>query len=169
MSIRYTTRDQALAHGIPGHVWDQQMGHGAPRGASTGLAEPVQRGGRRATSKDDMGRNKTEAAFDRHLADQIPAGRINAYAFEPFNLRLGGRCHLRIDFGVWLAPNDQLIVIDVKGWMEEDASVKLRTAANKYPKIPVYVVYRGAKGRGWILKTVNRSGIVVCDGSFLGI
>lgn len=129
----------------------------------------------KAPKLNDAGQNKTEALFDRVLFEQRELYRNDAgglvidYAFEPFNLRLAGRCHLRIDFGVWLAPHNQLVVIDVKGFMEEDAAVKLKTAAEKFPRLPFYVVYRGRKNKGWEFKAVNRSGIVPCSGAFLGL
>ena len=99
--------------------------------------------------------NKTEARYDAHLVDLKAMGRIEAFAFEPFKLRLAGRCWLLIDFAVRTRAG--VVLIDVKGFMEGDAAVKLKVCAERYPWMPLYLVYY--ERREWRYRSVSRSGI----------
>jgi hypothetical protein len=100
--------------------------------------------------------NKTEARYAGHLAGLQLAGRIEGYAFEPMKLRLAGRTWLKIDFAVKTGTG--LILVDVKGGpLEDDAAVKLKVCAEKYPWLPLYLVYR--ERGAWVYRAVTRSGI----------
>lgn len=76
--------------------------------------------------------NKTERRFAQELALQAKAGEIAWWAYEPVNLRLGVNCYYRIDFMV-MKSDGRLIAYEVKGKWEDDALVKIRTAAEKFP------------------------------------
>jgi hypothetical protein len=100
--------------------------------------------------------NKTEAKYGDHLADLKALGRVSDYAFEPMKLRLAGRTWLKIDYAVKVTTG--LILVDVKGGpLEDDAAVKLKVCAEKYPWLPLYLVYR--ERGAWVYRAVTRSGI----------
>src|SRR6187455_1040767 len=100
-------------------------------------------------------RNKTEAAYEKHLETRKAVGEILFYKFEGIKLRLADNTFLTVDFAVMLA-NGQLEMHEVKGFAMEDSLVKLKVAADMYP-----FVFRLAKvrlkkdGGGWNIKTVG--------------
>lgn len=60
------------------------------------------------------------------------AGEIAEYHFEAIKLKLADKCYYSPDFLVMLA-NGELELHEVKGFMEDDAAVKIKTAAAMYP------------------------------------
>ena len=76
--------------------------------------------------------NKTESAYGKYLEVQKQFGDVAWYAFEPMNLRLADKCFYRIDFLVML-KSGQLECHEVKGFWTDDALVKIKTAAEKFP------------------------------------
>lgn len=77
-------------------------------------------------------KNKTEAAYGGLLELRMKAGEVVWYEFEPINLRLGGSVFYAPDYLVQLADGT-LEVHEVKGHWTDDARVKIRLAAAKYP------------------------------------
>lgn len=83
--------------------------------------------------KNEKGQNKTEAKFDRRLADDKHAGLILDYWFEGVKFRLADNTFLTPDFVVAM-PDGSMIVYEVKGgFTREDARVKIKVAADRYP------------------------------------
>lgn len=76
--------------------------------------------------------NKTEAAYSKYLETQKQFGDVAWYEFEPMNLRLADKCFYKVDFLVML-KSGQLEVHEVKGYWTDDALVKIKTAAEKFP------------------------------------
>ena len=76
--------------------------------------------------------NKTERRYAAQLELQKAAGDILWWAFEPINLRLGDNCFYRVDFLV-LKGDGALECHEVKGHWTDDALVKIRVAAEKFP------------------------------------
>ncbi len=105
------------------------------------------------TVKNALGQNKTEAAFDRHLADLKVLGKIEHYEWESVNLRLAGRTWLRLDFLVRLR-GPRLVFLDVKGkeW-EDDAAVKMKVAAEQHQWLATFWVVRRC-GASWECRPV---------------
>lgn len=103
--------------------------------------------------------NKTEAAYDQQLALRKHAGEIAWYAFEKVKLRLAKATFLTIDFMVLLADGS-LECHEVKGrkgdryWVEEDAKIKLKVAAEMFPFR--FLVVWPRKGGGWCSEVVGR-------------
>lgn len=93
--------------------------------------------------------NTLEADYAAQLELEKRAGAITEYWFEPFNLRLAKDTFYRADFLVMLADGT-LEIRETKGFMREDALIKLKIVAEKYP-FRVLVVYRRLKkeGGGW--------------------
>jgi len=93
--------------------------------------------------------NATEAAYGLHLEAEKQAGNVAWYAFEAVTLKLADDCRYTPDFAVMLRDGS-LECHEVKGFWRDDARVKIRVAAAKFPfrflavtQIPV------RKGGGW--------------------
>lgn len=91
-------------------------------------------------------RNKTEQAYEDHLEQLRMVGDVLWYRFEGIKLRLADNTFLTVDFAV-MAKSGQLEMHEVKGFMQEDANVKLKVAASMYPF--VFKLIRKAKGGTW--------------------
>lgn len=103
--------------------------------------------------------NGTEKAFAAHLENRQRAGEIVWYAFEAVTLKLAPDCRLTIDFMVML-PDGTIELLDTKGGKknkrtgeqtfhaEDDAVIKLRTAAAKFSMFNFAVVFP-VPGGGW--------------------
>lgn len=76
--------------------------------------------------------NKTESAYAKYLETQKQFGEVLWFEFEPMNLRLADKCFYAIDFLVML-KNGQLECHEVKGYWTDDALVKIKAAAAKFP------------------------------------
>lgn len=91
-------------------------------------------------AKGDDGMNKLERAYSLHLADRRHAGEVWDYLFDAANFRLGERCFYKPDFLVFLADGS-LEAHEAKGFMEEDALVKIRAFVDKF-HVPLVLVRR---------------------------
>jgi hypothetical protein len=76
--------------------------------------------------------NETEKRYAGHLDLQKQSGDILEWWFEAMNLRLGDKCFYKVDFLV-LTADHELQVHEVKGFWTDDALVKIKTAADKFP------------------------------------
>lgn len=76
--------------------------------------------------------NKTEAAYADVLEKQKQAGDVLWYKFEGLKLRLADNTFYTPDFAVMLS-SCELVVKEVKGFMHDDANVKIKIAADLYP------------------------------------
>jgi hypothetical protein len=100
----------------------------------------------RYTKPGEDGMNKLERRYAAHLAILKAAGEIHDWAFQPEKFRLankGDACFYTPDFRLLL--NDGTVEFhDTKGFMEEDALIKIKwfVAAHPYP----LVVVRWVKG-----------------------
>ncbi len=87
----------------------------------------------RVPTVNELGQNKTEAAWDRKLADLKTAGHIRDYGFETMKFRLAHRTWFTPDFPIVL-PDWTLIVTEVKGaYIRPDGMLKLKVAAEQLP------------------------------------
>lgn len=77
------------------------------------------------------------------------AGEILEWHFEAVKFKLAPKTFLTIDFMVMLADNT-IEFHDTKGFMEDDAAVKIKVAAEKYPFRFLLIFKRPKKeGGGW--------------------
>lgn len=97
--------------------------------------------------------NKTEQAYDAHLAQLQHAGQILWRKFEGLKLRLADNTFYTPDFAVMLASG-QIECHEVKGHWEDDARAKIKIAADMYPFrfIAVKVVPKKLGG-GWAMES----------------
>jgi len=94
-------------------------------------------------------RNKTEQAYENFLQQQLTLGMVVWFKFEGVKLRLADNTFYTPDFAVMRA-NGQMELHEVKGYMQEDANVKIKVAAEMYPFRFVIVRSRPKKdGGGW--------------------
>lgn len=101
--------------------------------------------------QDGAGMNKTEAAFFEHLRET----RAGAYIHREPSLPIANGCRYKVDFLVATITGAALCVeaYEVKGFMREDAAVKLKVAASVYPWISFFLVTRG-KGGTWSIQRI---------------
>ena len=97
-------------------------------------------------------RNKTETQYEQTLELQKQAGDVLWYRFEGLKLRLADNTFYTPDFAV-MRSDGVMELHEVKGWMMEDANVKIKVAADSYP-FRFFVVRQRAKrdGGGWDMK-----------------
>ena len=76
--------------------------------------------------------NKTEAAYDTHLAALQHAGEILWRKFEGLKLRLADNTFYTPDFAV-MAADGVIECHEVKGFWQDDARAKIKVAADLYP------------------------------------
>lgn len=99
--------------------------------------------------------NQTEAAYARTLELRKTAGEVAWYKFEGLKFRLADNTFYTPDFAVLLAGG-ALEAHEVKGYMMEDANVKIKVAADLYP-IRFFIVRAKPKreGGGWKIEGVG--------------
>lgn len=97
--------------------------------------------------------NKLEAEYGALLEARRLAGNdILWYAFEALTLKLATDTRFTPDFLV-LRADGQLECHECKGFMEEDALVKLKVAAEKFPFRFISIRKKPKKdGGGWLVR-----------------
>jgi hypothetical protein len=148
------TYDQAKSLGL--EEYHPAASGGKSRGRE--LLDALDPGPRRPAATGD-GMNKTETAF-WHLLSAMPHDAIRRVSREPLTFRLAGRTRYTPDFGVWLwAPNGawHVTMIEVKGYMRDDAAVKLKVAAEMYPEFAWLLVVRDGR-HSWLAREVTAHG-----------
>ena len=96
--------------------------------------------------------NNTEKAYAQHLEIQKREGEINYYSFDGINLRLADNTFYKPDFLVMRADG-QLEIHEVKGFWTDDALVKIKVAADKFPFKFIAVMKQTKKnGGGWDIR-----------------
>lgn len=94
--------------------------------------------------------NKTEAAYDAHLALLQAAGEIQWRRFEGVKLRLADKTFYTPDFAV-MAADGVMEMHEVKGFWEDDARAKIKIAADQYPfRFRAVMARAKGKGGGWV-------------------
>lgn len=141
--MRIPTRKDAEALGMS-HVWDSLM----PPAGRDNLVSPS--AGRGVSDHDGM--NKLERAFHTAAVAYFGESRV---CREPIKLRLAGRTWYTPDFLIEFAG--RLSVWEVKGFMRDDAAVKLKVAVSRFSWLSFVLVTR-PKGR-WECRHVGHGGI----------
>lgn len=109
----------------------------------------------------ERGDGRTETKLERdyglHLALLKAAGKIHDFRGRgPVNLRLADKTFFRPDYLV-IAADGTLELHETKGFMEDDANVKLKVAAELYPWFRIVLVKarRVRDGGGFELRDVG--------------
>ena len=103
------------------------------------------RAGRTRRNPGEM--NKLETEYAAHLELLKRAGEIADYKFERFKLRLAKLCYITVDFAVML-PDGVIEFHETKGFMEDDAAVKLKVVAEEFWWFRFKLVKKVAKKDG---------------------
>jgi hypothetical protein len=100
--------------------------------------------------------NKTEAAYAATLDARRCAGEVAWFKFEGVKLRLADSTFYTPDFAVMLADG-VLEMHEIKGFMHDDANVKIKVAADIYP-MRFFIIRAGLKrdGGGWKVDEVGK-------------
>lgn len=83
--------------------------------------------------------NGGEKRYAQRLENRRLAGEIAGYWFEAVKFRLADKTWYSPDFLVMLSDG-RLELHEFKGWMEEDANVKLKVTSEAYWLFPVILV-----------------------------
>lgn len=112
--------------------------------------QPAATAGRYALGRLKTGEmNKTEAAYDQHLWQRFHAGEILWHKFEAMKFRLADNTFYTPDFAV-MADDGVIEIHEVKGFWTDDARVKIKVAADKFPFRFMAMKPRAQKaGGGW--------------------
>lgn len=94
--------------------------------------------------------NKLEQDYAAYLHTLLFAGEILSYRFEAVKFRLADRTFYTPDFMV-VYP-DRIEFHETKGFMEEDANVKLKVVAENFTEFQFVLVKREKKV--WTLKEI---------------
>ncbi len=110
------------------------------------------------------GMNKTERAFYDMVMISSEVFRVLR---EPLKFRLAGRTWYTPDFAVWprfpcVEHDVRLTFVEVKGFMRDDASVKLKLAADLF-SCWRWLLVRRAGRHEWSVREVGRTGIGTHD------
>ena len=91
--------------------------------------------------------SQLERDFSEVLETWKMEGKILEWAYEPLTMRLAKRTTYTPDF-LTQDESGLLTVWEVKGFMREDANVKLKTAVEKFPFFRWVLVTRARKRDG---------------------
>jgi hypothetical protein len=122
------------------------MGLTRAQAKKLGLSWPCGAKGRPAHTPGQM--NRLESRFACILEARRLTGEIRAWHFERDTLALGPEMTFQPDFVVEM-PDGTLEYYDVKGFVRDDATVKIKAAAVLYPQHRFYQ----AKWRGGLWRT----------------
>ncbi len=104
-------------------------------------------------------KNKTEAAYEQHLASCKHLGLVLWYRFEGIKLRLADNTFLTVDFAV-MGADGIMELHDTKGSMgmwTDDSKAKMKIAADIYPfRFKVAVPRSKKDGGGWVIHEVGQ-------------
>jgi len=118
------------------------------------LAQRHLRARGRTVTPDGM--NNLERKYADHLRKLQLAGQIHSFAFERHNLKLADKTYYRPDFEVML-PDGTIEFHEVKGFMQEDANVKLKVAADQFPQF-VFRLVKWDRLEGWNIRALPPHG-----------
>lgn len=90
--------------------------------------------------------NGLEAEFSRELTRRVNAGELLWWKFEGITLKLAPDTRLTCDFATQF-PGGEIVLYETKGFMRDDANVKLKVASEAFP-FRIIVVYKRAKKDG---------------------
>ena len=107
----------------------------------------------RGTQDGGSRMNKWEARYADRLQAMQAAGDVAGFDFEALKFNLGHRCWYCPDFVVTL-PGGRIECHEVKGFMRDDAAVKIKAAARRFPAI-TFRLARIAKG-AWVVTEIPR-------------
>ena len=102
--------------------------------------------------------NKLEKKYADNLELKRLAGEIVSWKYEPREFELAHRCTYTPDFEVVFSvgmQDDRIEYHETKGWMRDDAAVKLKVAARMFPQY-TFVLVKWDPKKGWTFKDIPK-------------
>lgn len=90
--------------------------------------------------------NDTERKLDQELRLEKLQGNILDYHYEKIGLNIAPKTWYFPDFVVYM-PDGAMHVIEVKGYLRDDAAVKYKVAVGLYPSITFHMIKKS--GHSW--------------------
>lgn len=97
--------------------------------------------------------NKLEADYAKYLAENKLVGAIVSFEYEAVKLRLAKRTFYTPDFLVLRGTENFVEFHEVKGHWEDDARVKIKCAAERYPYFRFVAITR--QRRAWQVEEIE--------------
>lgn len=94
--------------------------------------------------------NRLERQYSEYLEEQRVIGAIALWVYSPMKLRLADLTYYSPDFMV-IAQNGEVEFHETKGFMRDDANVKIKVAAEQFPWFTFVLVTR--KKKEWRFET----------------
>lgn len=91
--------------------------------------------------------NNLEREYSEYLQKRLLAGEILHWEYEPYKIKIAPKCFLQVDFFV-LTSELRPEFHECKGFMEEDANVKLKEVAHRHWWFRFLLVKKRAKKNG---------------------
>ncbi|MBL0011312.1 MAG: DUF1064 domain-containing protein [Nitrosomonas sp.] len=98
--------------------------------------------------------NKTEIAYSHYLEALKACGEISWWKFEAIKLRLADNTHYTVDFFVMKASGE-LEAHEVKGFMLDDANVKIKMANEIFPFKFLLIKAANKSCSAWNIKEIG--------------
>jgi hypothetical protein len=103
--------------------------------------------------------NKTEAAYGDFLELRKRAGEVLWFKFEGMKFKLADNTFYTPDYSVLLADGT-MEMHEIKGFMTDDANVKIKVAADLYP-FAFCIVRKGKTPTSWTVTPVGRQDVEI--------
>lgn len=102
--------------------------------------------------------NGLEVAYSKLLDTRKAAGEIESWVFESVTLKLAADTRYTPDFCV-VNKDMEIEFHETKGWMRDDANVKMKVAAKMFDMFHFVLITRQSKkdGGGWDIKRVGNT------------
>lgn len=97
--------------------------------------------------------NRLEADYAAHLDGLIVSGDIITWRYEPLKLKLADKTYYSPDFLV-IAADLGVELHEVKGFMREDAAIKLKVAAETFAFFKFFLATRRRVRDPWDVREV---------------
>ena len=94
-----------------------------------------------------MAENTSDHRYSFELEMLRQEGEIKRWLYESIKFRLADRTWYTPDFVVWM-PDGRVRVVEVKGFLRDDAAVKYKVARETYPEFE-WVMIRRVKS-SWV-------------------
>jgi hypothetical protein len=138
------TTPDALKAGLRPRGQSREVNYG---GAREQLTRPAFVAPAIAANVQDDGLNKTERAYKRLLELRQQAGEIREFRTHALTFILGKDCRYTPEFFV-VELDNTITIIEIKGFLRDDALVKFRTAQRQFPWFRWLMIQR--KKSDWI-------------------
>lgn len=118
------------------------------------------RGRGRSVRRQPGAMNGMESRYAEHLEIRRLAGEVADWKFDRIKLRIAPKCYITVDFAVMLADGT-VEFHETKGFMEDDAIVKLKVVAEDFWWFRFVIVKERPKreGGGFSFRDLSSDGV----------